>query len=146
MPSLSFTLSDVGLVPLDGRYPRVHFIPDRPSTTPVHLLATAPVEAEHLGDGEYTVTVIGSDETIPPILYTVRVTWDVGRELDVITGLAIPQGVTSLWAALIATGQAAPYAPIVHGYGPPPRRLSNVLYIDRSGVRPVLHVPPGGDI
>lgn len=147
MPSLTFTLADAGLAHLADRHPRLFFIPQAPSTTVAHLISTDWVEAAiNPANGVCTVTVVASDETVPPIRYTVRVTWDAGRHLDVIQNLSIPQGATSLWDALLATGAAHPYAPIVHGYGPPPPPLTGVLYVDRSGLKPRLHVPPNGGI
>ena len=140
-------LSDVGLQPLSGRFPRLFLRLDRPSTFGSNLLVRDKYEATITdGTGAFVFeSVVGSDEMLPASTYTLVADWDAGQQLDVMSGLRVPSTGGNISDIIIATGAARP-GTIMYGFGPPPPELQNVLYIDISGVNPVLYAPSNGGI
>lgn len=140
-------LSDVGLNPLTGRFPRLFLRLDQPSTYYSNVLVTDKYEANITDStGAFIFTsVVGTDEMLPASTYTLTADWDAGMQLDVITGLRVPATGGNIADLIIATGRANP-GTVMFGYGPPPESLTNVLYIDISGADPVLYAPSNGGI
>lgn len=138
-------LGDVGLNPLSGRFPRLFLRLDRPSTFGSNVLVTDKYEAsisDSSGAFEFE-GVVGTDEMLPQSTYTLTADWDAGQELDVMTGLRVPSTGGNISDIIAATGAAQP-GTVMYGYGPPPPSLQNVLYVDISGVNPVLYAPSNG--
>lgn len=140
-------LTDVGVNPLTGRFPRLLLRLDSASTMGANVLVRAPYEANIIdGTGAFTFSnVVGTDEMLPASTYTLRVDWDAGQQLDVITGLRIPAEGGTISDIIAATATAQP-GTVMYGFGPPPPTLTNVLYIDISGENPVLYAPSNGGI
>lgn len=138
-------LTDVGVKPLSGRFPRLMLRLDRPSTMGPNVLVTEPYEAViNDGTGAFTFSgVVGSDEMLPASTYTLLADWDAGQQLDVLAGLRIPSSGGNISDIIAAMGAAQP-GTVMYGYGPPPTNLSNVLYVDISGGNPVLYAPSNG--
>jgi hypothetical protein len=138
-------LADVGLNPLLGRFPRLTLRLDQPTTFGTRLLVTDKFEATiNDATGEFVFqNVVGSDEMLPAGTYTLTADWDAGRELDVLSGLRVPSTGGTVSDMIAAMGQAQP-GTVMYGFGPPPATLSNVLYADISGAKPVLYAPSNG--
>ncbi|QNA93273.1 MULTISPECIES: hypothetical protein [unclassified Microbacterium] len=146
MSTITGLLTDAGLSPFQGRFPRLKFRPVNATTADAHVVTREPVDAViNDGTGEFSVTVVSSDETTPPTRYTVTADWDSGRELDVIQGLYVPAGNWNLSDLILATAPPS-VGMVMYGFGPPPPGLTNVLYVDISGSKPVLYAPENGGI
>lgn len=137
-------LSDAGLGALSGRYPRLKFKLTRAVAAGPQVLVTDPVEAT-LNDntGAFSVTLQATDVMVPEATYTVIADWDAGQELDVITGLRVPSGTWSLSELLTRQWQTVRVL-LRWGDGPPPETITDGVYLDISGDKPVLYVPEGG--
>lgn len=138
-------LTDVGVKPLSGRFPRLFLRLDNVSTMGPNVLVRDPYEATITdATGAFTFSgVVGSDEMLPSSTYTLTADWDAGQRLDVLSGLRVPSTGGNISDIIAATGAAQP-GTVMYGYGPPPDNLSNVLYVDISGGNPVLYAPNNG--
>lgn len=146
MSIISGTLADAGLAPFAGRWPQLEFILNRPASAGTALILTAPVAATITdATGAFIVEVVASDEMTPSSTYTVKATWDAGRELDVITDLPVPSGAWTFTDLLINAGRVSP-GTIVYGFGPPPSGLQGVLYADITGPMVRMYAPAIGGI
>lgn len=140
-------LTDVGVKPLSGRFPRLFLRLDRPSTWGANMLVTDKYEAAITdGTGAFVfANVVGSDEMLPHVTFTLTADWDAGQELDVMTGLRVPSTGGNISDIIAASAQATP-GTIMFGFGPPPPDLSGVAYLDISQEFPVLWAPSNGGI
>lgn len=140
-------LTDVGINPLSGRVPRLFLVLDRPSTFGANLLVTDKYEATITDStGAFVFkNVVGSDEMLPESTYTLVADWDAGQQIDVMSGLRVPSTGGDITDIIVSTVRVRPGS-IMYGYGPPPPALTNVLYADISGAKPVLYVPSNGGI
>lgn len=140
-------LTDVGVKPLSGRFPRLFLRLDRPSTFGANVLVTAKYEATITDlTGAFTFTsVVGTDEMLPASTYTLVADWDAGQELDVMSGLRVPSAGGSISDVIAATAAIQPGS-VMYGFGPPPTTLSGVLYIDITGPELRLYAPSSGGI
>lgn len=135
MSTITGFMTDAGLTPFQGRYPDLFLKLERPTTRGVHLLTREPVAAVITDTtGAFVFTdVVPTDEMIPIGSYTLRARWDVGRELDVITGLRVPPGDHNLSDLVLATGASIiPTMPM--GFGPPPPTLTGNYYDLSTGL------------
>lgn len=141
-------LTDVGVNPLSGRFPRLFLRLDRPSTFGANVLVRDKYEAiitdstgAFVFDG-----VVGSDEMLPESTYTLTADWDAGRELDVITGLRVPSTGGAISDIIAQTTAIRGELMVITGFGPPPPTLENVAYIDISGEEPEMYTPDNGGL
>lgn len=146
MAAVTGLLTDLALDPLSGRFPRLFFRTDKPATTGPNLIVTARVEATvNAATGAFSVDVVPTDALVPATTYTITADWDAGQELDVLTGLRVPSAGGTILDLIVESGRATGGL-VMYGYGPPPPTLSNVLYVDVSGVNPTLYGPSTGGI
>jgi hypothetical protein len=138
-------LTDVGVKPLSGRFPRLFLRLDRPSTFGANVLVTDKYEATITdATGAFIFAgVVGSDEMLPASTYTLTADWDAGQELDVITGLRVPSTGGNISDIIAATAVAQP-GTVMYGFGPPPATLTGVLYIDLNDAQ--MYAPGNGGI
>lgn len=138
-------LTDVGVKPLAGRFPRLFLRLDRPSTFGANVLVTDKYEATITdATGAFTFSgVVGSDEMLPQSTYTLTADWDAGQELDVVAGLRVPPTGGTISDIIAATAIAQP-GTVMYGFGPPPGTLTGVLYIDLNDAQ--LYAPGNGGI
>lgn len=131
-------LTDVGIKPLSGRFPRLFLRLEQPSTFGANLLVTDKYEAAITdATGVFAFRgVVGSDEMLPERTYTLTADWDAGQELDVLSGLIVPSTGGAISDLIAATARARP-GTVMYGYGPPPDHLTNILYVDISGANPI---------
>lgn len=133
-------LSDAGLEPLQGQYPRVRFRLDRAVGSGANLVITAPVSAQ-IDDatGAMSVDVVPTLSMIPAATYTVTADWGAGRELDVLTGLRVPEGGGS-FADLIAASTVTRFGSDYVHIGPdePEDKTRWLWWIDTSVTPPAL--------
>lgn len=74
MAIITGTLVDVGLDPVTARYPELVWVPSAPTTTLNGQLVTAvPVETIPSSNGTWTAELISTNETSPPITYSLRI-------------------------------------------------------------------------
>lgn len=138
-------LTDVGVNPLSGRFPRLFLRLDRPSTFGARVLVTDKYEAtitDATGDFIFE-NVVGTDEMLPASTYTLTADWDAGQQLDVISGLRIPATGGEISDIIAATAAAQP-GTVMYGFGPPPPGLTGVLYIDLNDAE--MYAPGNGGI
>lgn len=140
-------LTDVGVQPLSGRFPRLFLRLERPSTYGANVLVTDKYEASINATTGYFYFggVVGSDEMLPSSTYTLTADWDAGQELDVIAGLRVPSTGGFISDIIAATAASQP-GTIMYGFGPPSPYLSNVLYIDITGPELKIYAPSNGGI
>lgn len=140
-------LTDVGVNPLSGRFPRLFLRLARPSTFGANVLVRDKYEAIITDStGAFVFEgVVGSDEMLPESTYTLTADWDAGQGFDVISGLRVPSTGGNI-SDLVAASGPSNAGTVMYGFGPPPAALSGVLYIDISGENPVLYGPSNGGI
>lgn len=128
-------LTDVGVKPLAGRFPRLFLILNRPATFGSRVLVTDRYEAE-ISDttGAFVfASVVGSDEMIPATTYTLTADWDAGQQLDVISDLFVPSTGGTISDIIAYTTGVRGELMVVTGFGPPPGTMRDVIYVDVSG-------------
>lgn len=104
-------------------------------------------------DGHISVELTQTTDVIPDVWFEVRFEWFDRHIVDDSWQL---RGWSELPGKLRVPAEGGsipdlidtppPPGAVLHGFGDPPSSLSNVLYIDRSGVHPILWAPPGGGI
>lgn len=138
--------------PVDERL-LVWFVPSSAGMAGTSLLPDRKVSVEPASNGSFTVNLAQTTNVIPDVWFEVRFEWFEKHPIMDdwnLKGWSTLPGKLRVPAAggpivdLLDT--PAPPGAIMHGYGDPPSSLSNVIYIDRSGVNPVLWAPPGGRI
>ncbi|MEW2459804.1 hypothetical protein [Microbacterium sp. K41] len=145
MATVSGYLSDLTKQALSGRFPRLFFRIERPSTAGANLIVTDRVEATiNDATGAFTVDLVASDELIPEVPYTVTADWDAGRQIDVLTGLRVPAAGGAISDLILASGLAAELNSALFGWGPPPPNLGPGLYYDLESGE-VYGEDPGGN-
>lgn len=147
MSTITGRMTDAGLTPFQGRWPTLRFRPDAPAATATGALVMREPVSATITDatGVFTVTVVSTDELLPPVLYTITAQWDAGQELNVLEHVRVPTGDVTFFDLLIASSSEPP-GRVHYGYGPPPSELTGVLYFDISGLRPVLYAPSEGGV
>lgn len=147
------TLTDYGEAPFPGALPQLYVEPDQPGYGDGTILADRRIPVTVASDGSFSVELAASSAVAPAdpsrgaeVRYSLVCEW-----LDT---AGVPRG-WSTWArfraavgggsiAELADAPAPPWS-ITYGYGPPPPSASG-LYIDISGVNPVLYAPEGGGV
>lgn len=137
-------LTDFGESPFPGAVPKLWVEAEKPGVGPSGPLATRRIPVTVASNGNFTVALVPSVLVQPVAKYVLRLEW--------VNTSGVMQG-TSDWLFTARPGGGhirdmidTPILPwvIAYGYGPPPSGITTGIYIDISGVNPVLYAPPGG--
>lgn len=131
----------------------VRFVPSSAGTAGASVFPAREEKVIPEIDGSISVNLAQTTNVVPNVWFTVRFEWfdlhPITSEWNLVGWsdlpgkLRVPSGGGRI-SDYIDT--PPPQGAIMHGYGEPPDSLKGVMYIDRSGVKPVLYVPPGGMI
>ena len=131
-----------------GAAPRLYVQALQPAYGGLGLLANRRIPVALETDGSFSVSLEASSSVRPEARYELVAEW-VGNA-------GVPQGYSrfAVFRAPIGGGNIADLvdlpAPsvggILYGYGPPPAGIpTNCIYLDLSGVNPVVHGPEGAN-
>lgn len=134
-------LTDVGIKPLSGRFPRLSLRLDEPTTFGANLIVTDRYNATiNDATGAFVFAgVVGSDEMLPPRTYTLTADWDANTYLDVLSGLRVPAGggtISDIIAASTVTWFGSDYVYV--GPTAPTGPQQWMFWIDTSVTPPLL--------
>lgn len=128
----------------------VRFVPSSAgAAAPRNLFPGREERVEPAPNGSFTVNLAQTTNVTPDVWFTIQFEWFDRHPIEgwVLVGssqldakLRVPAGGGQI-VDLLET--APPPGAILHGFGPPPDFLSGVIYIDRSGERPILYAPKG---